>query len=166
MCIRDRCGDDAARLSAVGVWMLIGVQTGPSNRGRRDGVRASWKRWDQELPGVLVCFLIGRVGVSNEQLAELDAEGKQHGDILWLPNATDAGVPTIKGYHWWRAAGAMLPPPGSERGLKIAAKVDDDSFLHVGNLVADMRRLHCAEHLHYVSLGYTGYDPSIWRLCG
>ena len=43
--------------------------------GRRDGVRASWKRWDQELPGVLVCFLIGRIGVTPTQLAELDDEG-------------------------------------------------------------------------------------------
>jgi len=80
-------------------------------------------------------------------------------DILWLPNATDAGVPTIKGYHWWRAAERLLPPIGSERGVRIAAKVDDDSFLHIGNLVADMRRLHCASHLHYGSMAYTG-SPS------
>ena len=29
-----------------------------------------------------------------------------------------------------------------------------------------MQRLHCASHLHYGSMGYTGYDPSIWKLCG
>jgi len=29
-----------------------------------------------------------------------------------------------------------------------------------------MRQLHCVSHLHYGSIGFTGYDPSIWRLCG
>lgn len=32
--------------------------------------------------------------------------------------------------------------------------------------VRDMRQLHCVSHLHYGSIGFTGYDPSIWRLCG
>ena len=62
--------------------MLIGVQTGPSNKPRRDGVRASWKRWEKDLPGVLICFLVGRkpgdtgdgIGLAKEKLAELDAE--------------------------------------------------------------------------------------------
>jgi len=170
------CASDAAQMTAAGIWMLIGVQTGPNNRGRRDGVRASWKRWEKDLPGVLVCFLAGRrfgdtgdgIGLAKERLAELDAEAAQHGDFLWLPNATDAGVPTIKGYHWWMRAGTLLPAEGdaSGRGIRIAAKVDDDSFLHVGNLAADMRRLHCVSHLHYGSMAYTGYDPSIWKMCG
>ena len=122
------CSGNAASLTAAGIWMLVGVQTGPAHLGRRDGVRASWKRWENGA-GVLVCFLIGRVGVTRRQLLTLDAEDKQHGDILWLENATDAGVPTVKGFHWWRAAARLLPPPGSERGVRIAAKVDDDSFL-------------------------------------
>ena len=160
------CADDAAGLAASGVWLLIGVQTGPAHRGRRDGVRASWKRWERDTPGVLVCFLIGRIGVSLETLALLDAESKENGDVLWLPNATDAGVPTIKGYHWWKTAARLLPPMAGYPGQRIAAKVDDDSFLHVGNLVADMKRMHCSDHLHYGSMAYTGYDPSIWKLCG
>ena len=161
------CADDAATLTRKGVWMLIGVQTGPSHTARREGVRASWKRWERDQPGVLVCFLIGRVGIDHK-LSELDAEDRMHRDILWLPNATDAGVPTIKGYHWWRTANRLLPPADASdgRGIRIAAKVDDDSFLHIGNLVKDMRKLHCQPHLHYGSMAYTGYDPSIWRLCG
>ena len=160
------CSDNSVAITASGTWMLIGVQTAPFNRARRDGVRASWKRWEHDTPGVLVCFLIGRLGLSAENLASLDSEERQHHDILWLPNATDAGVPTIKGYHWWRAAASLLPPAGSTRGLRIAAKVDDDSFLHLGNLVTDMQKLHCAKHLHYGSLAFTGYDPSIWKMCG
>jgi hypothetical protein len=162
------CADDAATLAAAGVWLLIGVQTGPSNAARRAGVRRSWKRWEDEQPGVLICFLLGRLGLRRKALMALDAEDAAHKDILWLPNATDAGVPTIKGYHWWQAAHRLLPPPGSTdgRGVRIAAKVDDDSFLHVGNLVKDLRRLHCVPHLHYGNMAYSGYDPSIWRKCG
>ena len=161
------CTDDAAGLAASGVWLLIGVQTGPAHAARRDGVRASWKRWESDFQsGVLVCFLIGRIGLASETLAAVDAEARAHGDVLWLPNATDAGVPTIKGYHWWKTAARLMPPIAGYPGQRIAAKVDDDSFLHVGNLVADLQRMHCADHLHYGSLAYTGYDPSIWKLCG
>lgn len=163
---RGSCADGAEALAAAGVWMLIGVQTGPFNGARRDGIRASWKRWEQDTAGVLVCFLLGRVGLPSADLAALDAEEQRHRDILWLENATDAGVPTIKGYHWWRAAARRLPPPGAARGVRIAAKVDDDSFLHLGNLAGDMRRLHCVTHLHYGSMAFTGYDPSVWQMCG
>ena len=117
------CADDAAALVAAGIWMLIGVQTGPSNFARRTGVRSSWKRWEAEHPGVLICFLLGRLGVSSRTLAELDREGVAHNDILWLPNATDAGVPTIKGYHWWTAAHRLMSPAGGGDGVRIAAKV-------------------------------------------
>ena len=165
---RATCADDASMLAAAGVWLLIGVQTGPFNTARREGVRSSWKRWESEEPGVLICFLMGRLGLTTSMLAALDLEDAAHRDILWLPNATDAGVPTMKGFHWWQAAHRLLPPPGSPdgRGVRIAAKVDDDSFLHVANLVADMRRLHCVSHLHYGNMAYSGYDPSIWRKCG
>jgi len=89
--------------------------------------------------------------------------------VLWLRNATDAGVPTIKGHHWWQTANRLLPSveaAADGRGVRIVAKVDDDSFLHVGNLVADMRRLHCVTHLHYGNMAYSGYDPATWRKCG
>jgi len=166
--LRATCAGDAAALAAAGVWLLIGVQTGPFNGARRAGVRSSWKRWEADHPGVLICFLLGRIGLRRRTLAALDAEDRAHGDILWLPNATDAGVPTLKGHHWWRAAERLLPPASATdgRGVQIAAKVDDDSFLHVGNLVADLRRLHCVSHLHYGNMAFSGYDPSIWRKCG
>ena len=73
------CADDASALAAAGVWLLIGVQTGPFNSARRAGVRASWKRWESEHPGVLVCFLLGRLGLRRKTLAELDAEARRQG---------------------------------------------------------------------------------------
>lgn len=121
---RVSCGNvTAASFAAAGYWMLIGVQTGPGHLGRREGVRNSWKRWEQdpETPGVLVCFLIGRVGIQPSMLPSLEAESAKHGDVLWLENATDAGVPTIKGYHWWRSAAKLLPPGAQERHGPCAA---------------------------------------------
>ena len=61
---RATCGDGSSAIADAGVWLLIGVQTGPAHRGRRDGIRRSWKRWEREDGGVLVCFLIGRLGIS------------------------------------------------------------------------------------------------------
>ena len=155
------CSGNAASLTAAGIWMLVGVQTGPAHLGRRDGVRASWKQWENGA-GVLVCFLIGRVGVTRRQLLTLDAEEKQHGDIMWLENATDAGVPTVKGFHWWRAAARLLPPPGSQRGVRIAAKVDDDSFLCAAPPAARARaaRAPSPTPLRLVAQAYPPPSPS------
>ena len=121
--------------------------------------------------------------------------------MLWLTNATDEGVPTLKGYEWWRTAASLLPANGGGGGIAHFAKVDDDSFVHLINLEADLRRLwvrrrrpprrhrtkrpparpprprliprprgrpssQCVPQLHYGSIAFTGYDPSIWRMCG
>ena len=118
---RATCASPSSVLTAAGVWLLIGVQTGPFNAARRAGVRSSWKRWEEEHKGVLVCFLLGRLGLPSATLRTLDAEDAAHRDILWLPNATDAGVPTMKGYHWWQAAHRLLPPPGAGAGRGLQA---------------------------------------------
>ena len=120
------------------------------------------KRWIRSFQACS-CASSSGAWASNEQLAELDAEGKQHGDILTLPNADGRYVADDQGYHWWRAAGAMLPPPGSERGLKIAAKVDDDNFRMSATWWLTCRLLRRAPAL-WISVH--GLDPSIWRLCG
>ena len=164
---RPTCGADAAALSAAGVRLLIGVMTGPapSHAARRDAIRASWMRWESVGSSALVCFLLGGRGLRPDQQAALSAEAERHGDIMWLPDVADEGVPTLKGYAWWTAAAARLDP---RRGVGVAhvAKVDDDSFLRVANLQADLAALSCASHLYYGHLAFTGYDPSTWQMCG
>lgn len=71
---------------------------------------------------------------------------------------TDAGVPTLKGEHWWRTISKILPLPG-QMGIKFVAKVDDDSYVNLKELVHDMRRLHCVESLYYGQMSFTGYNP-------
>ena len=48
------------------------------------------------------------------------------------------------------------------------AKVDEDSFLHVPNLQADLRRLACAghDHLYYGGGAWAGYHPTKHVMCG
>ena len=57
-----RCSDSAAQLTAAGVFLLVGVQSGPSERhlARRNAIRHSWIRWENVGRTVLVCFLLGR----------------------------------------------------------------------------------------------------------
>lgn len=163
---RPHCSDGADVLNRAGVFLFVGVQSGPRHQGRRSSIRRSWMRWDNVGRTALVCFILGRRGLGPESLAELDAEAAAHGDIFWLPNATDEGVPTLKGYAYWSAAARLLPPPGATAGIAHVAKVDDDAFLHLPNLESDLRRLHCAPHLHYGHLAFTGYNPAVWRMCG
>ena len=83
------------------MWLLIGVQTGPAHRGRRDGVRASWKRCELHTPGVLVCFLIGRQGISAEMLATLEEiANDRRRDVILSPRPQN-GLP-IYAVSWGR----------------------------------------------------------------
>ena len=105
-----KVGGSAAQLTAAGVFLLVGVQSGPSERhlARRNAIRHSWIRWENVGRTVLVCFLLGRRELRPGALRRLEAEAAENGDVLWLTNATDEGVPTLKGYEWWRTA-ASLP---------------------------------------------------------
>ena len=138
-----RCSDSAAQLTAAGVFLLVGVQSGPSERhlARRNAIRHSWIRWENVGRTVLVCFLLGRRELRPGALRRLEAEAAENGDVLWLTNATDEGVPTLKGYEWWRTAASLLPADSGGGGIAHFAKVDDDSFVHLINLEADLRRL-------------------------
>ena len=129
--------------TAAGVFLLVGVQSGPSERhlARRNAIRHSWIRWENVSRTVLVCFLLGRRELRPGALRRLEAEAAENGDVLWLTNATDEGVPTLKGYEWWRTAASLLPADSGGGGIAHFAKVDDDSFVHLINLEADLRRL-------------------------
>ena len=139
-----RCSDSAAQLTAAGVFLLVGVQSGPSERhlARRNAIRHSWIRWENVGRTVLVCFLLGRREL-RPGVRRLEAEAAENGDVLWLTNATDEGVPTLKGYEWWRTAASLLPADSGGGGIAHFAKVDDDSFVHLINLEADLRGCGC-----------------------
>ena len=110
------CDDPAAIRAAVGLRLLIGVMTGPTHTARRDAIRTTWMLWATDRADTLVCFILGRRGLSASQQAFLDVEAAQHRDVFWLGNITDEGVPTLKGHAWWSAAASLLPGSGYGSG--------------------------------------------------
>ena len=104
---------------------------------------------------MLPCFALGSRGLSHRDKLQLDAK-----DVLWL-DTKDAGILSMhKVFMFWQAA-AM----GASK-FTHAAKVDDDSYLHVPNLLAELTLRASAEHLVLGGLAYSGYNPSIFRMCG
>lgn len=106
-----------------------------------------------------MCFVFGRGGLSERLLRGLEEEERSSGDILWLPHTSDGCFLSISKVHdWWRAAASSRVPH--------VAKVDDDSFLNVPKLVAELRRLACVPNLYYGGGGFAGYHPSRYVMCG
>ena len=161
---KPRCTDHAAISSGQGIRLLVGVHSAPSGRIRRDAIRTSWMQWPS--PTVLICFLLGREGLPPIERQRLRAEAEQFNDLLFIDGVADECVLSIpKSYGWWKLASTMLPPAGST-GIAHVAKVDDDSFLHVPNVVADLASLHCVPALGYGVLGFVGYRPTDFTKCG
>ena len=141
------CTDDAARLRALDLRLLVGVMSAIRRcaRARRDPKHVV-------LDGVarartLACFAFGRVGPLPAELAALDAEAAATRDVIFLPNASDGcngrHMHISKLHGWWARAAAFVRAVGT---LRYVAKVDDDAYLHLPNLHHDLRRLDCVEH--------------------
>ena len=157
------CADGAERLRASAVRLFIGVHSAAHlGRPRRDGIRDTWLRWDDVGVTAVVCFLLGRRNLADEQLAAVEAERARHRDIAMLDVADECGITLPKMYAWWRLAMAMLPQSAAVH----VAKVDDDSFVHVPNLLAELDMMSCAPSLVYGAIAHVGYNPVTFRMCG
>ena len=89
------CDDNAARISAAGIRLLLGVHSGPASVDRRDGIRSTWMQW-QRTTSTLACFLLGRNGVEPALLQRTEAEAVQRRDVLWLDfNASEGARPRL-----------------------------------------------------------------------
>ena len=162
--VQARCSDDVHAIGAAGVKLLFGIHSGPASIDRRDGIRATWLQWSRTTP-VLACFLLGRRGLGVELTASIEAEAARHADVLWLTfNATEGARPRLtiaKAAAWWWAALPLLAP-----SVTHVARSDDDSFVVLPSLLADLSRLGCVEHLCYGPMAYVGYNPETFAKCG
>ena len=162
--IQARCGDDARAIGAAGVKLLLGVHSGPASIDRRDGIRATWLQWSRTT-AALACFLLGRHGLGAQLTAMIEAEAVRHADVLWLTfNATEGARPRLtiaKAAAWWWAALPLLAP-----SVTHVARADDDSFVVLPSLLADLSRLGCVEQLCYGPMAYVGYNPETFTKCG
>jgi len=169
------------------VRLLIGVIVGPYDVSRREAIRSTWKRWAYGYDDVLVCFVIGLEGVPTSQVTALKVEARhrQQHDLLLLPNAPDACVLSLKKLHeWWRAAARTTSLPSNASNAAVdqstalasagsaaddtvyVAKVDDDSFIHIPNLLNELSRVSCVGPLHLGAIAWAGYHPTLRQLCG
>ena len=162
---RLRCTDDVA---SSRVELLVGVHSAPGNRLSRTAIRSSWMQWESVGSTVLVCFIVGRQRLSKARTGALEAEAAEHHDMLLLDVIDQVVLTLPKTFGWWMAASRMLPSQESSQvaGPRWVAKVDDDSFVHLPNLQADLRSLHCHPILYYGSFAFSGYDPNGLSKCG
>ena len=106
---------------------------------------------------MLICFVLGSRGLTPRRRHLLSDQP----DIMWL-DVEEPGILTMtKVFSWWRVAASAA------HLFTHAMKLDDDSFVHVPNLLADVRRAADASpHLVYAPIAYAGYNPQIFRMCG
>jgi hypothetical protein len=137
--------------------ILVGVLTAPFGSGakRRQAIRETWMHYSDVGQQLVVCFALGSQGLSRRARRKLDAP-----DVLWLETA-DAGILSMhKVFQWWRAAAS------GAASFTHAAKVDDDSYLHVPNLLNALSSLASVPHLVLGGLAHAGYNPQTFRMCG
>ena len=138
--------------------LLIGIMSSAGGSGRRRAIRDSWMRWEGAGRDYVACFALGAAGVSASHQRTIAASEPE--DLLWLREVADAGVLSIhKVWAWWRLAATW-------RGVTHVAKTDDDAFLHLPNVLADLSLLACVPTLVYGGIAYAGYNPQVYRMCG
>ena len=160
---RTACSELAGGTGLLHAQLLVGVQTAPAHSQRRAAIRASWMQWESVGRSVVVCFLIGRDGLSKARARSLEAEAALYRDVLLLDVADRVVLSLPKTFGWWQAAAALI---AQGTAVRWVAKVDDDSFVHLPNLEAGLRRLHCHPHLYLGSFARCGYDPVRLAKCG
>ena len=151
------CGPPIAPAANGSLRVLVGVLTSPYGRGaaRRQAIRRSWQLYPEVGSRLIACYVLGRRGVSKRGLSKLDAP-----DVIWLDTADEGILSMHKVFSWWKAAAV-----GASHFTHVA-KVDDDSYLHVPNLLAELSARASVPHLVLGGLAHASYDPSIFRMCG
>ena len=157
--------DDPASIGRSQVRLLVGVISSPAMKSRRDAIRTTWAGVPSRT--ALVCFVLGSRVPSQARLTAMSEERAAHRDVIWLPRAVDGCgtqyAPISKFLFFWKAAAAILEVAPA---IAHVAKVDDDSFVHLPNLEADLARLHCVRHLSYGRFAWLGVRPSPLAVCG
>lgn len=158
-----RCTD-----STTDTRLLVGVQTAPLNRARRDAIRSGWMQSAPE--GVLVCFVVGLSGIAKSVRRTLDAEAASNsGDLMLLKGVQDGrtkAVSIAKAHAFWARAASMMPRDLVSSSAAHVAKVDDDSYVNLPALYDQLEQLRCVPRLYYGHFSYAGYRPSIFSKCG
>lgn len=129
----------------------IGICSAPYHFSRRAALRSAWVTMTRQnyAARIDVQYVIGQVPIQNNELHQLpmpvaspkeiemeqkiQAEMKQHGDIL--------RIPTVEGYQFLPIKALQLFALGARSGAKYVLKIDDDQTFYPQNFItwADQR---------------------------
>lgn len=146
----------AAPLPGAGIRLLAGILSAPrSGAHRREAIRKTWMRWPGVGTQMVVCFALGSHHLSKRARASMSRD-----DVMWL-DVDEIGVLSIpKVLAWWQAAAQAM------HLFTHAVKLDDDSFVHVPNLITELSHSAAAPYLCLGPLAHAGYRADIFRMCG
>nr|XP_020011210.1 beta-1,3-galactosyltransferase 6 [Castor canadensis] len=134
-CVSDGATPAAAVQPRATAFLAVLVVSAPRATERRSAVRSTWLAAGRRGgPGdVWARFVVGTGGLGSEERRTLEREQVQHGDLLLLPTLRDA-------YENLTAKVlAMLSWLDEHLAFEFVLKADDDSFVRLDALRADLR---------------------------
>jgi len=146
------------------VFLAIGVLSQVSQPQKRQMVRSNWGRQPGEgNEDVMTRFVLCEAANAGDSRA-IREEHAMHGDLLVLPDAQDGNLYATKGFGWLRVALRRWKP-------RFVALADDDAYLQVDALVADLRLAMRtlgprASQLALGAVEWFGYDRATGRVGG
>jgi hypothetical protein len=101
------------------------------------------------------CFVMGSRGLSRRARRTISDD-----DVIWLDVEEPGVLSMAKVFAWWRTATV-----GADVFTHVA-KVDDDTFINVPNLLSALAAAASAPHLCLGAFAHAGYRPDTFRMCG
>ncbi|XP_057703121.1 beta-1,3-galactosyltransferase 6 isoform X2 [Corythoichthys intestinalis] len=123
--------DRAAPLKDVSAFLVVLITTGPKYTERRSIIRSTWlSKRDSD---TLAMFVVGTLGLSDEDLQNLNVEQGRHKDLLLLPDLKDSYENlTVKLLHMYSWLDRNVH-------FKFVLKADDDTFARLDLLKDELR---------------------------
>lgn len=124
--------------------LIILILSAPKNLDRRTIIRDTWLTLDKSSVSSSVqyrfkhYFVIGSMGLTNDQVLHLSAEQSQYSDILILPmydSYTNLTEKVLKSFEW------LDGQYDYGLGFKYVLKCDDDSFINLHYLLAEIPKM-------------------------
>ena len=115
-------------------FLLVLVLSAPNNKERRDIIRYSWKNsYTEQGKQFLTKFVVGTYKLRVEEIASIDAEMKQHNDMLLLADHhesyTNLTRKVLQAFVW----------ADQNVDFSYLLKTDDDSFLKLDAIESELK---------------------------
>uniref|UniRef100_A0A7E4ZWK9 Hexosyltransferase n=1 Tax=Panagrellus redivivus TaxID=6233 RepID=A0A7E4ZWK9_PANRE len=115
-------------------YLLILIMSSPGDAQLRETIRNTWLKLSNKGPTVSwAVFPIGTANMDELTIAQLNAENKKFGDLVFLPNVTESYDKLA------RKTADGIRYAVENYDFKFLLKVDSDSFVRVGALLKALR---------------------------